>query len=391
MFANSPTGSLVPIDGHDQRGTAWHHVAFVPYPLQEHTPELSVPTFNAVADARAALAALDSSASQLPNPALLRRPSLRREAQSTSALEGTYAPLDAVLATDETEEPADEALREVFNYVRAAEYAFDWHADGRPLTVGLLADLQGRLMRGVGGDIGHAGKLRDIQVVIGDPGNPVQNARFVPRPPGPDLHHQMRDLVEWIGAKHRAGIDPVVAAGMAHYQFETLHPFVDGNGRIGRLLAVLHVMYAGVLSEPTLTISPWFEARRADYMDGLLGVSARGDWDTWLRFFATGLAASATSTRSLLRDLLTVQAQMKDRLRAAGHRADSAMRLVEYCLEQPIFTVRQAQRHLRVTNPAANSLIKRLAGEGVLARYDDARYNRRFTAPDVLAVMLRAR
>jgi len=146
-FADSPTGDLVRIHGHDPRLGPWEHVAFVPSRLPVETPTIEVPTCNAVASARAALAALDSSARQLPDPALLRRPALRREAQSTSALEGTYAPLQAVLAADEDEEPTDYNLREVLNYVATAEHAFGWLGEGRALTVGLLTELQGRLVR----------------------------------------------------------------------------------------------------------------------------------------------------------------------------------------------------------------------------------------------------
>ena len=391
-FRSSPTGVLVPISGHDHRFGPWEHVAYVPHPLPPETPQLTVRTFNAVASARAALAALDSSARQVPNPGLLRRPTLRREAQSTSALEGTYAPLEAVLAADEDEEQTNSNLREVLNFVRAAEYAFSWTSEGRPLTVGLLTDLQHRLVRGTAADNRHAGKLRDIQVMIGShPAARVQDARFVPPPPGQDLEHQLRDLVDWMVADQYGLIDPVVAAGMAHYQFETLHPFNDGNGRIGRLLVVLHLMQARALTEPTLTVSPWFEARRADYYDRLLGVSTSGDWDSWIKFFADGLTASARDTEQQLTDLLSVQADLKTKVRAAGLRADKAMRLVDYALEQPIFTVRQVERHLDVTYARANGLVGQLVEAGVLRQYNEAVYDREFTAPDVLAVLLRSR
>jgi Fic family protein len=392
QFRNSPTGDLVAIRGSDPRFGDWEHVAFVPHPLPGVTPALTVATFNAVADARAAIAALDSSARRLPNPALLRRPTLRREAQSTSALEGTYAPLDAVLAADQDEEQADDKLREVINYVRSAEYGFAWIADGRPLTVGLLADLQRRLVQGAPAGRQHVGKLREIQVVIGSHrAARIQDARFVPRPPGPDLAQQMRELVEWMVDDHAGALDPVVAAGMAHYQFETLHPFHDGNGRIGRLLIVLHLMRSGALAEPTLTVSPWFEDRRAEYYDHLHGVSARGAWDSWIRFFAHGLTASARDTERRLVDLLAVQSELKARVRDAGMRAESAVRLVDFALGQPIFTVRQAQRHLGLTYPRANGLVRQLVDAEVLRQYDDrAVYDREFTAPEVLAVLLRS-
>lgn len=391
-FTGSPTGVLVPISGHDPRFGLWEHVAYVPHPLPDETPALSVPTFNAVASARAALAGLDALARQLPNPGLLRRPTLRREAQSTSALEGTYAPLQAVLAADQDEEPADVDLREVLNYVRAAEHAFAWYSDGRPLTMGLVTDLQGRLVRSTRADDEHAGRLRGIQVMIGaHHGARVQDSRFVPPPPGPELELQVRDCLQWLSSDHNGQIDPVVAAGMAHYQFETLHPFDDGNGRIGRLLVVLHLLYAGTLSEPTLTISPWFEARRADYYDRLFALSARGEWDPWIRFFADGLRASADDTARQLRDLLDAQSDLKKRARLAGLRAEKAMLLIDYTLEQPIFTVRQVARHLGVTYVRANGLVGQLVTAGVLRQYDEGVYDRKFTAPDVLAILLRSR
>lgn len=388
LFRSSPSGSLVRIYGTDPRLGPWEHAAYVPNPLPDQTPLLSTRTNNAVASARAALAALDSSAAQLPNPGLLRRPTLRREAQSTSALEGTFAPLEEVLAAD-VDDLSEGNLGEVLNYVRAADHAFAWLEDGRPLTVGLLTDLQGRLVRGTAADTEQAGRVRTIQVLIGaSQGALVKDARFVPGPPGPELEHRLRETVEWMATDHGGEFDPVVAAGMAHYQFETLHPFNDGNGRIGRLLVVLHLVASGTLVEPTLTVSPWFEARRGEYYDRLLGVSARGEWDAWIRFFADGLAASATDTRRSLLDLLDVQVALKDRVRQVGLRAETAMQMVDYSLAQPIFTVRQAERHLGVTYPRANTLVQQLVEAGVLRQHDDA-YPREFTAPDVLAVLLR--
>ena len=200
----------------------------------------------------------------------------------------------------------------------------------------------------------------------------------------------MRDLLEWMALDHGELVDPVVAAGMAHYQFETLHPFNDGNGRIGRLLVVLQLMQDGALTEPTLTVSPWFEERRADYYDRLLGVSAEGNWDAWIRFFADGLNASARSTERQLTDLLGVQVDLKSKVRAAGLRAEKAMALVDFTLEQPIFSVRQVERHLDVTYARANGLVRQLVKAGVLHQYNEAAYDREFTAPDVLAILLRS-
>ncbi len=389
MFVNSPNGVLVRIGGTDPRWGEWTHVAFVPDPLPELCPDLAVPTFNAVARARAALAALDASARLLPNPALLRQPTLRQEAQSTSALEGTYAPLEEVLGVDTDEQPDDAAMREVMNYVVAADQAFRWVADGRSLTVGMLESLQAILVGGTAADTEQAGRIRTSQVVIGSHrGARVSDARFIPSPPGIDFEGRVRDCIDWL-ARPSDHIDPLVRAGMAHYQFETLHPFNDGNGRIGRLLIVLQLHLSGVLSEPTLTVSPWFESRRGEYYDRLLAVSATGDWDGWIRFFADGVAAAADATATQLTDLITVQGELKARVRAAGLRAENAMRLVDYALAQPIFTVRNVERHLSVTYTRANALVSQLVNAGVLRRHGDSSYGRRFTAPEVLAVLLR--
>ncbi len=389
MFVNSSTGALVPISGTDPRWGEWSHVAFVPDPLPQVTPELTVPTFNVVAKARAALAALDASARQLPNPALLRQPTLRQEAQSTSALEGTFAPLEDVLGLDTDEQPSDATMREVFNYVVAADRAFHWVGDGRPLTVGMLESLQGILVDGTPANTAQAGRIRTTQVVIGShQGARVHDARFIPSPPGIDFEARVRDFVEWVMRPNDA-IDPLVMAGMAHYQFETLHPFNDGNGRIGRLLIVLQLHRCGILSEPTLTVSPWFEARRAEYYDKLLAVSTTGNWDSWIRFFAEGVAVSADNTARQLTDLIRVQRELKAKVRAAGLRAENALRLVDYALAQPIFTVRNVERHLGVTYTRANALVGQLIDAGALSRYGDSSYGRRFIAPDVLAIILR--
>ncbi|MEO8328743.1 MAG: Fic/DOC family N-terminal domain-containing protein [Candidatus Nanopelagicales bacterium] len=366
-------------------------MAFVPARLLDETPALSVATFNRVASARGALAALASASRQLPNAALLLRPALRREAQSTSALEGTFAPLEEVLAAGDGEPPESDSMREVLNYVHVAEQAFEWHDEGRPLTVGLLSDLQAGLVRGTPADDRHAGRVREIQVMIGGyRGIRVEDARYIPPPPGVELDEQVRDLLQWIEAGHTGVIDPVVAAGMAHYQFEALHPFTDGNGRIGRLLVGMHLMRSKVLNEPTLSISPWFEARRADYYDGLLAVSTDGDWDRWIRFFARGIEKSAEDTVRRIEDLLLAQTRLKERVRAAGLRAETAMALIDFAMTKPIFTVREIESQLGLKYGRANALVGQLVDAQILRPYDDAVYNRRFSAPDLLAILLRS-
>lgn len=389
-FVGSPTGLLVPISGNDPRYGAWQHVAFAAHPLPSCTPDLQVETFNAVADARAALAALDSSARQMSNPDLLGTPTLRREAQSTSALEGTYAPLEAVLAADAAKEQDDVAMREIINYVRMARHAYDWRRDGRPLTLTVLTELHSMLVRGTDADNDQAGRIRSIQVVIGGHrGGRIQDARFVPHPPGQDLDLRVQELIDWTRHVGELAIDPVVAAGMAHYQLEVLHPFNDGNGRIGRLLIVLHFLYGELLAAPVLTVSPWFEARRAAYYEALMGVSTEGNWDRWLRFFAEGIAAAARETDTQLRDLQGMQEELKARIRQAGIRAESAIRIVDFSIERPFFSFGDVASHLGVTYTRANQLVSQLESIGVVSQAEPDRYPREFCAPLLLAIVLR--
>jgi Fic family protein len=345
-------------------------------------PSLSAQTVLRLGDARAALAALDSTARQLHNPSVFRQPSLRLEAQSTSALEGTYEPLRAVLTAD-PQDPHSVGMREVLNYVTTAEHAFEWIAEGRPITVGLLTELQRRLVAGTAADTRSAGNVRDIQVVIGGrPGESVQAARFVPHPPGDELNRRVRDLVDWVRDGHHDSVDPVVAAAMAHYAFETLHPFNDGNGRIGRLLVVLQLYAGGTLSEPTLTVSPWFEARRQLYYDRLFAVSTGSRWDDWIRFFAEGIAASATSTSSTMLAMVDAQTVLRERVRSSHLRADSAQAVVEFAMEHLVFTVREVQAAVGVSYPRANKLVGDLIDLEVLAALDpEGVYRRRFYAP----------
>ena len=388
------TGALVSISDLDPSRGSWTHSAFLPDPLPLTSPALSGKTYRTVANARAALAALDSTARQLPNPRLLRRPTLRFEAQSTSALEGTYEPLAKVLtAGDDPDEPG---MREVINYELMAETAFSWTEAGRPLTVPTLSELQLRLVHGTGLEKPSSGRIRPVQVVIGrrarvpDSQFPVKAARFVPPPPGLDLEARVRDLLEWITAVESDEIDPVVAAAMAHYQFETLHPFHDGNGRIGRLLIVLQFYAGQVISEPTLTVSPWFEARRSEYEDRLLAVSCRGDWDEWVGFFARGIGESAHSTRRQMLALVATQGRLKETVRASNLRADSAHSLVDLAVSRMTFTVRQVSALLALSYGRANKLVNSLVELRVLAPLADQTYNRRFYAPEVIRVLLAA-
>ena len=278
-FKNSPAGRLTPIEGHDRRlDQDFQHFAFIPNPLPPAIP-LSQRTLRLLSEADRAVGALDAMTRLFPRPNLLVRPALTKEAVATSALEGTFAPLVDVLEADYVDDRKKSAeVREVQNYVRAAQRGLQL-IKSLPICMRLARQLQKILVRGTRGDEYDAGEIRDRQVCIGDRGLGIEKSRFVPPPPGDELKTGIKEWESWINADD--DIPLLVKAAVGHYQFETLHPFSDGNGRIGRLLITLQLVSAGVIEYPILNLSPWLEPRRDAYTDHLLEVSATGDFDPW--------------------------------------------------------------------------------------------------------------
>jgi Fic family protein len=362
-LAASPVGRLVPVVGPDP---ATHEMvegqAFLPDRLPSELT-LSTGTWNTINAATAALARLDGAARLIPRPALLRRPTLRREAQSTSALEGTYAPFAEVLAADrEDQRHMSAELREILNFEEMAELAFSWPED-RPLSLNMLGELQSTLVRGTAGELGDAGGLRNRIVVIGSPGRPLEEARFVPPPPGDQLRAEVEALLEWIASPPQ--LPTVVQAAMAHYQFESLHPYSDGNGRLGRLLVIVQLLRGALIREPLLVVSPWFELRRDQYQDELLRLSCDGDWDRWLAFFAEGVAASAAASQTKVEDLVELQQRLRATVQQAGKRG-AAEQLAADLVGNPYVTGREVAARYSLSRQGALLAVKTLVELGIL-------------------------
>jgi Fic family protein len=364
-FSESPVGQLVPILGPDPATREIvEGVAFLPAPLPVEI-ELSTSTWNTVSAATAALARLDGAARLIPTPRLLRRPALRREAQSTSALEGTYAPFEEVMAADaENREHMSADLREVLNFEDMAELAFTWPED-RPLTVGMLGELQRTLVRGTAGQLSDAGGIRDRIVIIGPHGSSLTGARFVPPPPGDQLRAGVEDLLGWVN--HPPDIPTVVQAALTHYQFESLHPFSDGNGRLGRLLVIVQLMRGALIREPLLVVSPWFEQRRSAYQDALLEVGCSGNWDAWIAFFTEGVAASARESQLKVERLVSLQDTLRRRVQDAGKRG-KAEQLAADLVGMPFITMPDVAAAYRLSPQGAINAVRALESIGILER-----------------------
>jgi Fic family protein len=385
-FRNSPVGRVVPIQGHDAYlERDYRHYAFVPSPLPTDV-SLSQRTYKAVADAHQALGRLDFAVRRLPDPRLLARPVIRREAQSTSELEGTYAAIRDVMAADFIEENRRSAeLHEVMNYVAAAEQALSLMGP-LPICRRMLCELQGILVSGTRGEMYDAGELRQRQVFIGEQALGIEQSRFVPVPNGDPLANGFSEWERWVNTT--VDMPLVVRAALAHYQFETLHPFSDGNGRLGRLVAILQLIDAGSLAYPVLNLSPWLRPRKETYKDLLLDISATGDFDPWVDFFATGIKAQANDMVGRIEDLLTVREEMLAILKQhkmRGFAADVVEDLIGYTSITPSAA---AARH-EVQYKTANDALKRLETLGILQEVTGGSYGRIFVSPRVYRIVTR--
>jgi Fic family protein len=385
-LSQSPIGQLVPVIGPDP---ATHEMvegeAFLPDRLPSDLT-LSTGTWNTINVATAALARLDGAARLIPSPALLRRPTLRREAQSTSALEGTYAPFADVLAADRDDKRHMSAeVREILNFEEMAELAFSWPED-RPLSLGMLGELQSILVRATAGELADAGGLRDRIVVIGSPGRPLDEARYVPPPPGDQLRAEVEALLQWIAVP--PALPTVVQAAMAHYQFESLHPYSDGNGRLGRLLVIVQLLRGALIREPLLVVSPWFELRRDQYQEELLALSCDGDWDRWIAFFAEGVAASATASQAKVEDLVALQERLRGTVQQAGKRG-AAERLAPDLVGNPFVTGSEVAARYELSRQGALLAIATLVDLEVLqdTQATDQRGGRIYVAPEVVRIV----
>ena len=386
-FENSPVGHLVPIDGHDARlDVAYEHYAFVPAPLPAEVP-LTQATYKLLSEADRALGALNAHTELLPNPKLLVRPAIMREAVSTSALEGTYAALSDVLEAEYTESQRTPAeVREIRNYVRAATKGLEL-IDSLPICLRLIARLQKILVAGTRGNSYDAGRLRERQVYIGEEGVGIQQSRFVPAPPGDLLRDGMNEWEKWINSDDDVPL--LVKAALAHYQFETLHPFSDGNGRLGRLVITLQLTSARALKHPILNLSPWFEPRRTAYVDHLMMLSSTGDYDPWVSFFAQAVTARSQAASKTIRDLLSAREEFIARLNQDGAKG-MVMELASELIGFPRISVREAAEKYGVKYPTANTAVSRLVRLGILREITGSSYGRVFACDHVYNIIAQA-
>jgi Fic family protein len=362
-FETSPVGRLVKIAGFDHRLNAeYDHWAFVPEPLPE-TLVLTNETHALVARAERSIGRLQEALLRFPNPRMLLQTSLKREAQSTSALEGTYAPLTSIFEGEFVgASNMDSNVREIMNYIEAANRGLRLIKE-KPIHMKMLSELQGLIVEKTEGGNSSPGEIRRTPVIIGERAGSVESARFVPPPAGPDLERSYSDWEKWINSTH--DFSNLILIALGHYQFETIHPYNDGNGRLGRLIVSLQFVTHELLDPPVLNLSSYFNERKDEYKDQLLSLSQSGDFDTWVQFFMKAVIDQSEIEIVRMGKLLDFVAVMQASIKNSGGRG--VITEIPYLLlANPYFTVSSLAEKLKVTYPAAGAAITKLIGLGFL-------------------------
>lgn len=354
--------------------------AFVPEPVPRQV-RLSNEAVSLLDEASNRLGVLEGIARRLPNPELLIGPYLRREAVLSSRIEGTRTTLSDVYASEaQLKLEISPDVQEVLNYLAAYRHGLA-RLPTLPLSLRLIREIHDRLMRGVRGAAKQPGQFRTYQNFIG--GSREGNATFVPPPPL-DMKKCLNDLDLFMNER---SMRPLVQMALLHYQFEAIHPFGDGNGRVGRLLMALFLNERDLLPQPLLYLSAYFERSRDDYYAGLMRVSTHGDWDGWIRYVLQGVRVQSDEAIVLADRLQGLNAEYRDRLQAA-HATVNALALADHLFISPYVTMRTVQEFLGVSHPTARSTIRALEDQGILTEPIPARkWGKIFTAHEVYAVI----
>jgi Fic family protein len=373
LFRNSPSGKLV-----RTTGGYWAFVPNVLPPAIEWDTELA----SQMSNADLAVGTLSGLGETLPNPHLLIYPFIRREAVLSSRIEGTQSSLSDLLLFEVTQVEKREDVREVQNYVRAMEYGLK-RLNELPLSLRFIRELHGILMEGVRGGQATPGEFRQSQNWIGSAGATLNEATFIP-PPVAEMQGCLGELEKFLHSDTK--FPPIIQAAMVHYQFETIHPFLDGNGRVGRLLVTLLLCQKNVLSKPLLYLSAFFEKHRPEYYELLLNVSQTGQWRKWIEFFLRAVTEQSDDAVSRSRHLLEL---LHDYSQLAREKRlpPTAGQLVELIFMKPVLNTKTAQELLKVSYPSAQYALASLENAGILTEITGRKRDKVYAAKEILKAL----
>lgn len=373
VFTNPTTGTLVP--------TIEACSAFVPaaLPPQLDLAEIAL----AMATAMQSIGELRGACRRLQNPYILVRPLQRREALTSSAMEGTFTTEDQLLLAEAGVNPKDDSAIEVYNYLKALSVSIEM-LEKLPISHRVIKNAHEILLSGLSSGRGankRPGEYKREQNWIG--GLSIQKARFVPPPPI-EAQTCMDRLESYINRENPTYPNALMDLALVHYQIETIHPFADGNGRVGRMLISLMAVHSGLLDMPILYMSPSLESDKDRYIDLMFNVSARGEWKEWFCFFFEKLSETCRSAIATADRLINLQEEYRARAKALS-RSANLVSLVDHLFEKPVITIGDVQAKLSVTYPAAKSCVDKLVAAGILRELERS-HPKLFLAPAVIRI-----
>ena len=371
-FKQNAPGKIV------KTSTGYH--AFIPVPLPPKI-KWSDQLLSLLSKADRGIAQLSEVGASFPSPHVVVRPFIQREAVVSSRIEGTQTSLQELLAYEARQLPLFENpdVHEVHNYVKALDFGLE-RVGSLPISQRFFREVHGRLMQGVRGEYATPGEFRRSQNWIGGPGATIETASYVP-PPVEDMLVCLSDLEKYI--HNRSDLPPLIRIALIHYQFEAIHPFLDGNGRVGRLLVSLLLSAWGLLPYPLLYLSAYFEEQRQEYYRQLLSVSQKGSWESWLEFFLVGVDKQARESTSRLRRLSEIRLEFVEKI-AQERTRKTLTQAVDFLMGQPIITVSHLQDGIGLNNfVTAQRYVDRLIELGILRQLGGRARNRLFVSDEI--------
>lgn len=355
--------------------------SFYPNPLPP-TLEMDEEMISLLLSANKHLVSLENIVSQIPSIQLFVSMYVRKEALMSSQIEGTQTTLEDVLDPNISEN-ANRDVSDVINYIKATEYSIE-RLNTLPLCNRLIKEAHAVLMQNVRGQDKNPGEFRHSQNWIGGQGSTLKNARYIP-PNVLDMQECISDLEKYINTDDT--LDNLIRAALIHYQFETIHPFLDGNGRVGRLLITLFLMEKKVLSSPALYISYFLKKNRVEYYDRMTEIRTKGNYEQWVKFFLRAVAESAEDAIETILQLKTLHEKNVALILQALKRPANALRLFEYLEQNPIIDITKTANALNLTFNTVSNTINRLIELGVLSASNNASRNRTFAYNDYLDIL----
>jgi len=363
--------------------------AFIPNPLPPSPPiRFDGKLQSLLSEADRALARLDGITTVLPNPDLFIAMYVKKEALLSSQIEGTQASLEGVLEFEADLIPKENVneIKEVINYIRALNYGIE-RLKELPMSLRLIKEIHRILLEETRGAHRSPGEFRKSQNWIGPPGASLNEAIFVPPPPEVVLP-TMGDLEKFFHNKNN-NIPPLIKIALIHSQFETIHPFLDGNGRIGRLLITFYLFWQGILSKPLLYLSFYLKKNRADYYDLLMKVRLKGTWEDWIKFFLNGVSEISEEAAKTAREVIRLKEELITKLYDNSISSVYGIKLIDLLFETPLVSVKDISEKLNISKESANELVKKFEKIGILKEITGKQRYKKYSFKEYIKIMAR--